>query len=114
MRQVDVGVVGVALVDGGAHRRVGLVGLPVGDAACGSQRSVQFGGGGGAGPDADPELLSLLVGSGDALGERTGEGFGIASAGEAGEADIPAILHQGCGIRRRHHLGTEPLVPNPI
>ncbi|MNE52256.1 hypothetical protein D3C80_1469210 [compost metagenome] len=56
----------------------------------------------GAGHQAD--FQGRLLG---ALGQRMGHGLGFAGAGKAAHADGHAILNQGCGISRAHHLAVQ-------
>jgi len=107
--QMDVLVVRRAVVDGRAHLGVRLVRGAVRDAAGAREGAVEFRGRRGSGPHADAELLAAVVRGVDHSGERLRERLRVAGAGEAREADVPAVLDQLCGVVSRHDLVPERL-----
>ena len=113
VREMDVAVVGDALVDRGAHLGIGLVGRTERDAPRAGQRPVELRCGRGPGPHTDAEFLTLLVRGFDARGEGLGELLGVTGPGEARETDVPAVLDQSCRVLSGHQLGAETLVVNP-
>jgi hypothetical protein len=102
MRQVDIGVLHLPVVDLLAHRRVRLVGQAHLDAMHLGQRAVELGRGRGAGPQADLEILAVRVQQLDALRQRLRHRLRVAGPREAAGADIRAGRNQG-GCRLSGH-----------
>jgi hypothetical protein len=107
MRQMDIGVLHLPVVDLLAHRRVGLVGQAHLDAMHLGQCAVELGRGRGAGPQADLEILAVCVQQLDALRQRLRHRFRVAGPREAAGADIRAGRNQAAAasadmiLRRR-------------
>jgi len=110
VREVDVDVSHLAVVDARAAGRVRLVGQAHVHAADLGERAVELGRGRGAGPDADAKGLAGVVVRLDVLGQRERNGFGVTGAGEAAHADMVAVLNQGCGFLGGHDFLAQPCV----
>jgi hypothetical protein len=93
---------------------IGLVRQAELDAAGARQHAVQLRRGGGAGQDADGELLAAPVCGLDARGQRLGHGLGIAGTGEATHAHGHAGLDQGSSLLSRHEPGGQAGVGNAL
>jgi hypothetical protein len=100
--QVDVHVLHFAGVDALAGFGIGLIGQPEMNAASHGERAVELRTSGGAGEDADLELLSAQVGVGNAARQRQGHGLGIAGAGKSAHSDLVAGVDQGGRVFRAH------------
>jgi len=107
MGQVHVDVVDQAGIDLLAAGRIGLVGQAQPDAVGLGQRAVELRRGRSAGPQADAEILALLVGGLHAARQRAGNELGIAGAGEAAHAHIRARGDELRGLFGRHDLGSQ-------
>ena len=94
MAQVDVHVFHLAGVDALASLGIGLIRQPQVNAAGHGERSIELRSGGGAGENADLELLASQRGVGDAASQRHRHRFGIAGAGESAHADLVAVMDQ--------------------
>ncbi len=105
MREVDVDVGHLAVVDARAAGRVRLVGQAHVHAADLGQRAVELGRGGGAGPHADAELIAGVVVCLDVPGQRLRNGLRVAGTREAAHADMVTVLDQGRrGVGRHDFL----------
>ena len=107
MAEVDVDIFHRACIDALARDRVGLVGQPQFDAVDLGQRAVEFGGGRGAGPDADPERFAARLLRLDTARQRQRNGLRVSRPGKAAHADIRAMRHQCGGFVSRHDPGAK-------
>ncbi len=115
VREVDVRVEHLALVDQPAAGRVGLIGQAQFDALGLGQGAVELGRGGGAGPQADAGvLLALGVQAGEAGGEGLGHRLGVAGGGEAAHAHMGPGRDEGGGRLGRHDAAGEARVADAV
>ncbi len=114
MGQVDVHVFHLAGVDAAAQVRIRHVGQAQLHAAGAGQHAVQLRGRGGAGEHVDLEVAARGVLGFHQPGERTGDGLGVAGAGEAAHGHRHPRLHQGGGLLGRHQEVKELGVMDPI
>ena len=112
VRQVHVQVVERPGVDLGAGHRVGLVGHAQVDPVHGRQRTVQLGGGGRTGPDADREAIPALGRIGGATDQRGRDCLRVAETGEPAHPDMVAWRDERRGLLSRHHLAGDGLAPD--
>ena len=98
VRQVHIHVIGVARVNLVAHGGVGLEGAAERNGIGAGEHAVAFVGSGRAGNHANGVGLARLVGGLCLFGDGGGNGFGVARAGKAADADGHAVFDKGGGL----------------